>query len=223
MIWNKDKKVLIVPSLVLLLIICTGVPSTIAECLLFYQPSPRASRLFQTLLPIGWTTALVNNFVCTLLIVWKLWRIARTAEGQSTAKLANPAITAFIESGALYTSTIFCMIVLMAAKMRGATCLVVVILPVIIGIAPTSIVLRLNLAAVRMSSRSVQNDGLFLPWAPSGERFHGEQKYQQSYVSIGVETIPEAVFAKRSGFTSNMISVDVSVESGYQSSTAPNQ
>ncbi|KAG8917931.1 hypothetical protein FRC02_002771 [Tulasnella sp. 418] len=224
MVWYQKRRVLIIPCIILAIVICASVITTISECLIFIYPAQKARRLLllhNCASPVAWIATLVNNLVCTTLIVWRLWRIARTAEGRATTRLANPAVAAFIESGGLYTGTILCMMLLIVTQMEGATYVVVPILPVVIGIAPTSIILRLNLTAHKKGSASIQNDMAFATPSATTLRLHNPKLAQLSTVEAGLDTGPEATFAKRSDFattTCRKVPVDVTFVSSTMSS-----
>ncbi|KAG8886109.1 hypothetical protein FRB98_001484 [Tulasnella sp. 332] len=97
-----------------------------------------------TTIACGVTTDLVN-FICTPLIVGRLWWVGRRGQLRETRSLYNTIVVRFIESGSLYTITqIVYMGVTFTPGYPGVSAFWNYVFTMAIAIAPMLVVLHLN-------------------------------------------------------------------------------
>ncbi|KAG8939527.1 hypothetical protein FRC03_006257 [Tulasnella sp. 419] len=142
-VWNRNKRVLIIPLCFL---------SALIGCMtmsLLYEVKAASNQIYcdkerQWLLTTVFLT-LSLNIVFTTLIIWKIWRIAQdfSAYSVGSGRLYWRIILAMAESGILYTATLCTYCVVAAARLHQAEVIVSYFGPCLTGITPALVFLRL--------------------------------------------------------------------------------
>ncbi|KAG8950997.1 hypothetical protein FRC04_006858 [Tulasnella sp. 424] len=144
-IWAHNYWVLIFPVLLLVAEAVIGILLVAFEYNEIVSPSDGRFQAFFKFGPIFVCVCSATvNIAVTSLISGRLWLIQRRVEGLADKDTYNRIIRVLIESGAIYTATIFVFFVFVVAGLPGAYRFVDYLVTVAVAIAPTLIVLQLN-------------------------------------------------------------------------------
>ncbi|KAG8980902.1 hypothetical protein FRB93_008881 [Tulasnella sp. JGI-2019a] len=146
-VWSQQKRILIVP----ILLLCG---STISGALVVYYEARTVQVNADTYLNTSSNLTIVvivctllMNLLTTSLIAGRLWWINRQVQHVSNKRSSRyrKVMAAIIESGSLYTLTMLILIILYGAGSVNGVYLAAYIVPMVIGIFPTLIVLQVNI------------------------------------------------------------------------------
>jgi hypothetical protein len=142
-VWNKCWYIIVLPIIMVL----GDMASAAGLCWTFSKATH--GRVFNDSALGPWITAtfsmtLATNVVCSALIVYRLWRSQRLMEpGRNNFKLL-PVMVMVIESGAIYSSALVCVVVTYTSR-NNEQYIILDFLPSLMGIVFTLIVLRVGL------------------------------------------------------------------------------
>ncbi|KAG8951071.1 hypothetical protein FRC03_012646 [Tulasnella sp. 419] len=143
-VWNRKKKVLILPVALLVGLIgsmCVAFSYQIKDSL---TDDDHGTQQRPWILAAVFMTLSVNLLV-TIMICWRLWCVVNDVarHSASSSRLYRHLIYIMAESGALYTGTLCLYFILSVAKMEVGSIIVTYLLPPVTGMMPTLVILRL--------------------------------------------------------------------------------
>ncbi|KZT54948.1 hypothetical protein CALCODRAFT_519072 [Calocera cornea HHB12733] len=109
MVWSKNIYIIILPALLLCGSLTSGIGIEVAIA------SLKGSSLFGSGIA-AWATSffsisLVQNLITTALIVFRIWRVNMAGVGQMGQHSLWPVIAVILESGAIYSANVLCLLV----------------------------------------------------------------------------------------------------------------
>ncbi|KAI5119129.1 hypothetical protein M0805_005735 [Coniferiporia weirii] len=142
-VWGGDRRV-VVPAVVCFSgCFCTGIGSLVLVSVSSPTTDIFVSNLKRWIISF-YTTTLATNCFCTALIAYRIWSIGFQIRAPYRSRRLSTVVAAIVESGLIYSATLFALIVTYLCNTWGETSLYESTIP-LIGIVFSLIIVRIGL------------------------------------------------------------------------------
>ncbi|KAG8858378.1 hypothetical protein FRB96_005263 [Tulasnella sp. 330] len=159
-IWSKDIWVMILPSTLWIMSIITGGIACIIDLADIHNPNGHnaVDTLFDIMTEVSFVVTVAINILVTGLIVWRIRQVnkqVRIVQGEEVERSSyTKIILLLVESGSLYTASQLVYLIAFTSRSTTADTLIADLSPKIIGLAPTLILLQINLGYLQSSDKA---------------------------------------------------------------------